>query len=153
MQCKIRLKYFFFTNFQFSNLYFIIYSRSNREINLHPSLLKSRFPRALSTREFYKRVIYFAREPVYARTFIQKLHSSGSFLTNYPLKALGGGRGRFHALVRIAVLTPLDRETRFKDITPAVPDHFIRLRTSARIIKNWAIQFVRIENLTENLIY
>lgn len=26
-----------------------------------------------STREFYKRVIYFAREPVYARTFIQKL--------------------------------------------------------------------------------
>lgn len=48
--------------------------------------------------------------------------------------------------MRIAVLTPLDRETRFKDITPAVPDHFIRLRTSARIIKNWAIQFVRIEN-------
>lgn len=128
MQTRLKVKYFIFFK-KFSNrvvyLSRLFSIQSVREINLHPFsilrlatlLLKSRFSRLRDPRpESSINELYTLLASRCTRERLSRNYS-GSFLTNYPLKALGGGRGRFHALVRIAVLTPLDRETRFKRYT------------------------------------
>lgn len=126
MQTHLKVKYFIFFK-KFSNrvvyLSRLFSIQSVREINLHPFqyyatlLLKSRFSRLRDPRpESSINELYTLLASRCTRERLSRNYS-GSFLTNYPLKALGGGRGRFHALVRIAVLTPLDRETRFKRYT------------------------------------
>lgn len=121
-----KIFYFFQKIFKPSRLFISSILDSIRSRNKSPSvsilrlatlLLKSRFSRLRDPRpESSINELYTLLASRCTRERLSRNYS-GSFLTNYPLKALGGGRGRFHALVRIAVLTPLDRETRFKRYT------------------------------------